>query len=342
MGSLGLERVYPNARLQTAPGDAYIQALIAWRPYVVHSQCEFSTFLPARKIAEACGCPLVHTYHTVYEDFTHYFSPSVRFGKYMAALFSRKTLSKVQAVIAPTEKVKTLLRGYGVKQPIAVQPTGLRLEAFEQIPEQAALCALKKSLGIQPEDRVLLYLGRLAREKNIDRLLLLLSQVKEPKIKLLLAGDGPDRQRLEALRHTLGLDSRVLFAGIISPSAVARYYRLGDIFVSASQSETQGLTYVEAMASGLPLLCREDPCLTGVLENGVNGFAFKSAQAFLDKLHVLLSDSALRRSMGDEARSTAFARFSSRSFAAGVLSVYRQALKKAAASDPKTQEELCA
>ena len=85
LGSVGVGRIYPNARLKAAPSSRYVQELMKWCPDIVHSQCEFSTFFLARKIAEACRCPLVHTYHTVYENFTHYFSPNVRFGKYMAA-----------------------------------------------------------------------------------------------------------------------------------------------------------------------------------------------------------------------------------------------------------------
>lgn len=106
IGSVGVGKIYPDARLKTALSGKYVRELIAWHPDVVHSQCEFSTFFLAKKISEACGCPLIHTYHTVYEDFTHYFSPSIRFGKYMSAELSRRILSKTQEVIAPPEKLR--------------------------------------------------------------------------------------------------------------------------------------------------------------------------------------------------------------------------------------------
>lgn len=106
IGSVSVGMVYPNARLRTARGEALVRELIDWRPDVVHSQCEFSTFAFARRIANACGCPLVHTYHTVYEDFTRYFSPNVRFGRFLAAAFSRHVLAQTAAVIVPTRSAR--------------------------------------------------------------------------------------------------------------------------------------------------------------------------------------------------------------------------------------------
>ena len=114
IGSVSVGMVYPNARLRTARGEALVQELADWKPDIVHSQCEFSTFSFAKRITAACGCPLVHTSHTVYEDFTHYFSPNVRFGRFLAAKFSRHVLAQTDAVIVPTEKIRTMLRGYGV------------------------------------------------------------------------------------------------------------------------------------------------------------------------------------------------------------------------------------
>lgn len=322
IGSVGVGGIYPNARLKAAVTHREIQELLAWKPDVVHSQCEFSTFFPAKKIAQACGAPLIHTYHTVYEDFTHYFSPSVRFGKYLAAAFSRKTLAKTQAVIVPTEKIKRLLQGYGVSTPIAVIPSGLALGQFETPVDAPERKKLRAGFGISDGDRVLLYLGRLAQEKNIGELLALLAGQTDSRVKLLLVGGGPYRTHLEQAVRALGLEGRVVFAGMAPPDDVARYYALGDLFVSASRSETQGLTYLEAMVSGLPLLCRDDPCLSGVIEDGVNGFLYADAGEFQDKLASLLDSEELRRSMGGAGRETAFGHFSARGFAESVLAVY--------------------
>ena len=108
LGSVPAGLVYPGARLRTPMVRRWTQELVAWGPDVVHSQCEFSTFFLARRIAEYLDVPLVHTYHTVYEDYTHYFSPSVRFGKKAVAMFSRWVAAQTDCLIAPTVKVRQL------------------------------------------------------------------------------------------------------------------------------------------------------------------------------------------------------------------------------------------
>lgn len=326
IGSIGVGKIYPNARLKAVPSSKYIQDLIEWHPDIVHSQCEFSTFFLAKKIAEACACPLVHTYHTVYEEFTHYFSPSIWFGRYMAAAFSKRILAKTDFVIAPTGKVRDLLQRYGVKTPVEVIPSGLELEQFAVQMDDMERNTLREKLGIGKEDVVLLYLGRLAQEKNIEELLLLTDRYADPHIKLLLVGDGPYRSVLEEKAAKLRLGERVIFAGMVPLNEVARYYSLGDIFVSASQSETQGLTYVEAMAAGLPLLCRDDPCLLEVVQNGKNGLTYINEDEFRQKLGFLLHDKYARYVLGNAEKKTVFQQFSAIGFAGNVLKNYQALL----------------
>ena len=331
IGSVSVGMIYPNARLRTARGEALLRELIQWKPDIIHSQCEFSTFSFAKRISRACRCPLVHTYHTVYEDFTHYFSPNVRFGRFLAARFSRYILAQTDAVIVPTDKIRKMLRGYGVDRPLFTVPTGLKLHAFfTQIsPEERS--ALRVSLGLCEDDLVFLYIGRLAKEKNVSELMEFLRSAPE-NARLLLVGDGPYRSELEAEAVSLGMKERIVFAGMVPPSKIAAYYQCGDIFVSASQSETQGLTYIEAMASGLPLLCRKDDCLDHVIEPGVTGFAYTSADEFSAAVQTL-SDAALRTQFGIDARRLAQERFSAEGFAAAALRVYQACLSGTAGKD---------
>lgn len=274
LGSLDAGLIYPGARLRAPALDNALQELIAWQPDVVHSQCEFSTFAPARRIARACGAPLIHTYHTVYEDYTHYFSPSRRMGRRLAALFTRAVCASADAVIAPTPKIQRLLRSYGVQCPVRVIPTGLDLRRFTAAPDPA----LRTSLGLPDRGPVLLYLGRLAKEKNIAELIAAMPDI--PGAALLIVGDGPERPALEAQAEALGLAGRVIFAGMVPPAQVPRYYALADAFVSASTSEAQGLTYIEALAAGLPLLCRADPCVEALIRPGEGGWVYHSAREF--------------------------------------------------------------
>lgn len=332
IGAVSAGLVYPGARLRTALASRQIQALIRWKPDVIHTQCEFSTFLLARKISDHTGAPIVHTYHTIYEDYTHYFSPSRAWGRRVVAVFSRHTIAQTAAVIAPTEKVRTILEGYAVNRPVSVIPTGIDLSRFSGLTDREHLRRLKAKLGIPMDNFVLTYVGRLAKEKNVEELLACLAELNRSDVTLLLVGDGPYRQTLEAAVHGLGLDGRVVFTGMVKPAQVADYYRLGDLFVSASTSETQGLTYIEALASGLPALCRKDGCLDGVIVDGVNGWQFETGGEFTARLQEFLADEPSRKAMSAAAAKQAQENFSAQRFAQRVAEVYAAAIEG---------EELC-
>ncbi|NGZ76424.1 glycosyltransferase family 4 protein [Saccharibacillus alkalitolerans] len=321
-----VKALYPGVRTALRVHRRELQPLLDWQPDVVHSQCEFSTFRMARYIAGTLQIPIVHTYHTVYEDYTHYFSPSRTWGRAAVAWFSRNTLKRVQCVVAPTEKVHSLLTGYGVPGDIQVVPTGVDLEQFRaELPPERRLL-LRKNLGLTEKDLVLVSVGRLAKEKNLEEILRFTSECRYPGLKLLIVGDGPHRHALERYAAELGLGDRVVFAGMVQPGEVADYYRLGELFVSASNSETQGLTYIEAMASGLPVLCRRDDCLKGVVDTGVNGWQYESFEQFEEALASACRDSGLLAELGRNARRTALERYSSSAFAASAEQLYARAV----------------
>ena len=323
IGSVAAGLVYPGARLRTALAGKYVRELVDWHPDVVHSQCEFSTFFLARRIAEELNIPLVHTYHTVYEDYTHYFSPSVRFGKKAAAVFSRWAAAQTDCMIVPTGKVRLLLQSYGVDRPVVVVPSGIDLGRFRQEPDPWRMAVLRSSLDIPPENLVLVSVGRLAEEKNLDELLALRAELGNAPVTLLLVGDGPDRVRLEGAAAGLGLTAPdVVFAGMVPAEQVADWYQLGDLFVSASTSETQGLTYVEALAAGVPVLCRADPCLEGVIREGENGWTYRDSAEFQRKLALFQSQPHHHVKMAELARRSA-GEFSLQRFAERAEAIYR-------------------
>ena len=266
IGSVDAGKIYPGARLRLGRSGALLRQLEEWGPDIVHSQCEFSTLRVAMAIARRMDVPVVHTYHTVYEDYTHYLPIGKRTGKYVATTLSRRVCRRVACVVVPSGKVERLLRSYGVKRRIEVIPTGIDLSAYRQAPDPKRQEELRKKLGIPKGKRVLLYLGRMAKEKGLEELMEYLAQAGRKDAVLLLVGDGPDRE--EALACAREKKLPVIFAGMVPHGEVPDYYRLGDIFVTASTSETQGLTYFEALAAGLPVLCRKDPCLEGVIEDG--------------------------------------------------------------------------
>lgn len=284
--SMPLGVVYPDVRMPLSFRHRLIKELVRWKPDIIHSQCEFFTYQFALYISKKTAAPIVHTYHTLYEQYVRYVMPSRRLGKRVVRVLSRKRLKKASAVIAPTHKVEDALHGYGVNNPIKVVPSGISLEQHRvRIPAEERE-RKRLSYGIKNDEIVLINLGRLGTEKNLDELLRFFAAAteKHDNIKFLIVGDGPAKGELEALSVSLNISDKVIFTGMVKPSDVQNYYQLGDIFVSASTSETQGLTYIEAAANGLPLLCRKDPCFEEVMLEGKNGYTYEDKEGFLDGL----------------------------------------------------------
>lgn len=336
LGSIGAGRIYPGARLRTALAGKWVRELIDWKPDIVHSQCEFSTFFLARRITEELNIPLIHTYHTVYEDYTHYFSPSVRLGRKAVQRFTRWITAQTDCVIAPTEKVRHLLEGYQIEPPVCVVPSGIDLRKFQTIQNQEQATAMKlqmrEKLGIPADWTILVCVGRLAEEKNIDELIRLRASMEKNKennkISLLLVGDGPYRSQLEQQAQTLGLSApELIFAGMVKPEEVADWYRLGDLFVSASSSETQGLTYIEALAAGVPVLCRADPCLTDVVRQGENGWQYQTESDFYQILNDFLTHSEIHADLQKNAFLSS-QEFSAEKFAQKLETIYLSQIKQ--------------
>lgn len=323
--SVGAGRIYPGARIVLGIGRKVVEEMTAWRPDVIHSQCEFTTFWFARRIARATGARLLHTYHTVYEDYTHYFSPNRAFGRKAAAAFSRFILRDVDGVVVPTDKVRRLLEEYGVHRPIYTVPSGIDCRRFFRAREYRMNAVTP--VGEVRQRRTLITVGRLAKEKNTEELLRLLSGRRGRAYRLLVVGDGPDREYLESLARSLGVEQRVHFAGMVRMEEVPQWYQRGEIFISASRSETQGLTYAEALAAGLPAVCRKDGCLDQVIVNGRNGWQYQNEEEFFDALEALEDPGVYRRASAEALLSAE--KFDQKYFGERVLEIYRNTVRMA-------------
>ncbi|MCM3587308.1 glycosyltransferase family 4 protein [Mesobacillus maritimus] len=263
---------------------------------VIHTHTEFSLGIFGRAMARELQIPLLHTYHTIFENYTHYivkFPALEPIAKSAVRKISANFCNAVDRVIVPTEKVKDLLLSYQVRQKISVIPTGIQLHKFSNAKGKSnAILKIRADLGIRQTDRVLLYVGRLAVEKNIGELIESLKSYLHQKqeMKFVLIGDGPAKGDLEEMTKSFGIQEQTFFVGEKPYAEIGDYYQLGDVFISASQSETQGLTYIEAMASGLPVVAKADRCLDGVLENNVNGFTFRDKHELQSALDWILSN----------------------------------------------------
>ena len=328
MPALPLGAIYPEVKVMLPPVlNILMEELVDWNPDIIHSQCEFSTFIYARMISKRTGAPIVHTYHTVYENYTHYLCPSKTIGRKAAIKFTNSISKHVTNMIVPSGKMYRMLSDYEINAPLTVIPTGINTDKYLNA-DKSKRDTLRAEYGIGKDEFILLYAGRLAKEKNLEEILDFLADSRLNNLRLIIVGDGPHRETLENKCKENGIENRVIFTGMVSPEKIEEYYLIGDVFVSASQSETQGLTYIEAMVSGLPLLCREDECLTDVIENGTNGYLYKDKEDFIKMLMVLLNDKEKRISMGQNARRTVLDHFSERAFVKSCEKLYTKTISE--------------
>lgn len=301
---------------------------------LVHVHTEFGVGIFARYVAKKQGIPLVSTYHTTYEDYTHYVnvvnSEIVdKFVKKAVARLSRFYVNSSAEVIAPSYKTKKMLEGYKVKSRIHVVPTGLELERFAySLEKEKQGQAIRKELRISEEECLIVYLGRVAQEKGIH---LLIDGMKEAtkkgiQCKLLIVGAGPAEDLLKKQTEQLGLQNQVIFVGKKPNEEVPAYYAAADCFASASTSETQGMTYIEAMASGLTVLARPDEILKELIYEGETGYYFDNADEFSEKVSQFMQlTKDKRKSIADKVRERV-APYNMDKFYDGVIAVYQSAL----------------
>lgn len=271
---------------------------------LILSQTEFSVGIFARLVAKKLEIPVVHTYHTVYEDYMHYVSVGVQLSPAIARKFSKSFCNHVDGVVAPTKKTEKLLKSYGVQKPIRIIPTGIDFTPFN--PENYTadeVSHLKEVFNIPQNDPIILFVGRVAQEKSIDVLIKAMPRVTEqlPNAKLVIVGDGPSRLELEELAQKLEVSHCVIFTGMQPWRTIGRMYQLGDVFVSASVTETQGLTFAEAMAASLPVIAREDESIAGFVRDGYNGRLFHDVDELATALIEVLKDPDYRQTLSNNA-----------------------------------------
>ena len=318
-----ITRIYPLKIINLIKG---------WDLDVIHSHTEFGVGIFARIIAKQFNIPLVHTYHTMYEDYTHYIThgyfdkSSKKIVEYLTKFYCDKTASEL---IVPTNKTYKLFKEkYKYEKNIHIIPTGIEVERFftENV-DKKIVSRLRKSLNITKKDFVLLFVGRLAEEKNIEFLInTLKTLVKDNKnIKLLIVGDGPDSDKFKNMVKTLDIEDNVIFTGKVDWNEIQYYYHISNLFVTASKSETQGLTVIEAMASGIIPLCINDEAFASAVVNELNGYIFKNESDYIKLVKELMNNSKQRNQVSKQARIQA-EHLSSKTYAENVLTVYDRAI----------------
>ena len=302
---------------------------------LIHNQTDSTVGIFARRAARRLKLPIVYTYHTSYEDYTYYATHGVldRVAKKVVRAYSKGIATRATEFITPSVKTKDFMRSVGTDIYINVIPTGIDFSLFskERFDEERAK-AFKEEHGIDEDTKVILLLGRVAKEKSMDvSINFFASYVKkhpDQKVKMLVVGDGPQRSELELLTHELHISHLVDFIGFVSAQEVPFYYHLGDVFNSASITETQGLTFMEAMSAGTIVLARFDDNLTNTIIDGETGFFFTDEQSYISKIEKILSLSKEETDKINENAWKIIDQYSMDKFYSNILEVYKRALRK--------------
>ena len=290
---------------------------------LIHTHTPFTVGFVGLRWAESHEIPIVTTYHTNYDKYAYYmpFTPK-RYLRYKIAKHLNFYYNSVRHVMTPSEASRRWLLRHSVRTPITVIPTGVPAPKMIDRPEARA------ALGLLPEQKLVLYAGRIAREKNIGVLLSAMQAAfqRDPDLLLMVVGDGPAREEYSLLARKLGIGDRVKFVGFVERSEVDSFYAAADLFAFSSMTETQGLVVLEAMSYGLPALVVQGGGAGAAVRDGENGYLLRNDPGeFAERLLNVLSDDVLYTKLSDGARATGrehtVPRMSDR-----VLDVYRQAL----------------
>ncbi|MFV0559160.1 MAG: glycosyltransferase family 4 protein [Enterococcus sp.] len=250
---------------------------------LIHTHTEFGAGILGKMVGKKLKIPVIHTYHTMYEDYLHYIANGKVLRQSHVKYLSRIFANHSTGVVCPSERVIDTLRSYGVVSPLRVIPTGIDIERFRRKDITSdQIATLREEIGLEQNQLMILSLSRLSYEKNIQAIIREFPKVIKafPNARLVIVGKGPYSEDLQELVFEQQLSEYVTFIGEVPNEEVAIYYKAADYFVSTSTSETQGLTYTEAMAAGTQCVVEGNSYLDHLFDQDSLGVTFKEDADF--------------------------------------------------------------
>jgi len=291
---------------------------------VVHTHSPFVLGGVGMRMAQKCDLPVISTIHTLYHRYTHYapFMPE-KLARFLVTRWVQRYYNRCDALIAPSTPVARLWESQGVISRIEVIPTGVPPIPLRDRQES------RQRFGIPPEAQLLVYVGRLAREKNLDLLFSSFQEISRrfPRCLLMLVGSGPSADFYRQRAHASGLKDRLIFTGFVERDQVGFCYAAADLFVFPSDTDTQALVVCEAMAAGLPSVAVDAYGPSEVVQDGITGFLVPNrADQFTAKILALLEDESLRHRMSQAARQHSLL-YTPEAYATRVLALYESVIQ---------------
>lgn len=285
--------IYPGIRLRPPVKHRYIDEIIEWCPDIIHTNCEFSTFLIAKYIQRKCirKPAWVHTFHTDYKYYIGLFQKLRTVRDSLVPKFLNSCFRKSDALIVPTMKMYHYVndKEFTSTLKIKVIPTGIDFTELDNAkghnPDET-----RTELGIPENSKMILFLGRISAEKNLDELVECFAEYCKTRndVYLVTVGNGPYKDTISKKVKKLGIQERCIIHEGVPHTEIRRFYDAADVFASASVSETQGLTFYEALYCGVPVLAKDRECLEDAIHEGENGAFFDSPENFAEAIEKII------------------------------------------------------
>lgn len=321
--------IYPGIRMRAPIKNHFIDEIIDWNPDVIHTNCEFSTFLIARQIHRDCKLPpvWVHTFHTDYKYYIGALQKISAIKDKAVPWVLNKCFTAADVLIVPTQKMYSYVKNdpiFSESLEMRIIPTGIDFSELEKA-SGTNPSETKKQLGIPENAKVVLFLGRISQEKNLDELIehFKAYRKKHDNVYLLTVGDGPYMDTLKRKASDKSVSDRIIVHGGVPHTEIRKYYDAADVFASASLSETQGLTFYEALYCNVPVIAADRICLEAAITEGRNGAFFTGGDEFEKAL-----DSVIDIKSGGGSKTQLPECFTSESFAKSVEKLYRELLER--------------
>ena len=320
--------IYDNFMISSIYPIKALNRIKKWKLDIIHTHTEGSMGTYGRLLSKQFNIPVVHTYHTMYEDYIylltkgHFDKPAKKVLEYLTMFYCDKTVSEL---IVPTKKTYDLFKiKYGMDRDVNIIPTGIDIDRFKSSNfNNKEITELRQKLGIKDDDFVLLLVSRISEEqKNIKFLIdsQKLLNKKYKNIKLLVIGDGPDLEFFKKISN-----ENTIFTGMIPWNEVAKYYQLGNVFVTSSKTETQGLTVIEGMAASLPVVCMNDDSFKIAVIEDYNGLFFNNKKEYISSIEKLYKNKDKYNTMSKQAFNSS-KQFSVKYYGERILDVYNRAI----------------
>jgi len=301
-----------------------------FNPDIVHIHHPFLLSSAAIMYGKKLGIPKILTIHTQYEQYAYYIYPiPERVTQEAIKMIISNLAYKTDCITTPSESMKKVIENYGIKNRIEVIPNAINLISFKEDDELKRI-GIKKKYNLKEDDKIILFVGRIASEKSIDKVIKALAIIKKrntSKEKLLIVGNGPAMDELKQLTRSLKVEEDVIFTGTVSYKEIRHYYKMAYVFTIASTTETFGIVTIEALASGVPVLAIKAPGAVDILTNGLDGLLVDDdVEKFANALEKIIKEPELREKLSRGALKTS-EKYNIDTVSERMLNLYREVIK---------------